>query len=100
MALDTTEYLDRKFASGKLRKCWMCGCVLTRGTASVDHLQPQSKGGNDRADNFRLACKPCNSARGNKVLPRAQQLALRGKAEPRGRDFTALAQAIQRARHE
>lgn len=96
--MDTTEYLDRKFESGKPRKCWMCACVLTRGTASVDHLQPKSKGGKDRADNYRLACKPCNSTRGDKALPKAQRLALRGNPQPKRRDFSALAQAIQSAR--
>ena len=96
--METTEYLDRKFASGKPRKCWMCDCMLTRGTASVDHLQPKSKGGKDRADNYRLACKPCNSERGNKVIAKALRLELQGRQPPRKRDLSALAQAIQRAR--
>lgn len=93
-----TEYLERKFSSGKPRKCWMCACVLTRGTASVDHLQPRSKGGKDKADNYRLACKPCNSARGNATMPKAQRLALRGRPQPKRRDFSALAAAIRGAR--
>lgn len=77
----TTEYLDRKFASGKPRKCWMCAGLLTRGTATVDHLQPKSKGGKDAANNYRLACKPCNAARRNKVLPKRLILELQGRPE-------------------
>lgn len=96
--MDPTEYLNRKFAGDKPRKCWMCACLLTRGTASVDHLHPKSKGGRDRADNYRLACKPCNSARGNKVLPRSERLALLGKEQKRPRDFSLLAAAIKSQR--
>jgi 5-methylcytosine-specific restriction endonuclease McrA len=93
--MDPTEYLDRKFAGAKPRKCWMCACLLTRGTASVDHLQPKSKGGKDRADNYRLACKPCNAARGNKSIPKHLRLELRGRPKPKPRDYRALAAAIR-----
>lgn len=96
--MDPTEYLDRKFAGGKPRKCWICACVLTRGTASVDHLQPKSKGGKDRSDNYRLACKPCNSARGNKVIPERLRLELQGRPKPTPRDYSALASAIRAKR--
>ena len=93
--MSPTEYLDAKFAGEKPRKCWMCACLLPRGTASVDHLQPKSKGGKDRADNYRLACKPCNAARGNKVLPKEKRLALLGRPQKKQRDFSKLAEAIR-----
>lgn len=93
-----TEYLDRKFASDKPRKCWMCSCILSRETASVDHLQPKSKGGKDKAENYRLACKPCNTKRGNKVLPKSVQQTLKGRYAPKKRDFSALAEAIKAQR--
>ncbi len=96
--MDTTEYLDRKFSGDKPRKCWMCACLLTRGTASVDHLQPKSKGGKDRADNYRLACKSCNAARGNKVIPKRLRLELQGRPKPKQRDYSALAAAIRASR--
>ena len=92
-----TEFLDRKLLSGKPRKCWMCGCNLDRWTASVDHLQPASKGGKDRADNYRLACKPCNSGRGNAVISKALRLELQGRLTAKVRDFTALSIAIRRS---
>ncbi len=32
---------------------------------TIDHIQPQSKGGTDRLDNLRLAHERCNRKRGN-----------------------------------
>ena len=96
--MDTTEYLDRKFASGKPRKCWMCACLLTRGTASVDHLQPKSKGGKNKAENYKLACKPCNSARGNATISKAMRKELIGRQDGKTRDLQPLADAIRRTR--
>ena len=98
--MNTTDFLDRKFAGIKKRTCWMCACVLTRGTASVDHLKPQSKGGKDAAENYKLACKPCNSARGDKQIPRTLAAELKGRAAPKQRDFSELAAAIQRSREK
>lgn len=93
-----TEFLDRKFAGDKPRNCWMCACVLTRGNATVDHLKPQSMGGKDRAENYKLSCKPCNNARGDKPIPRSFADQLKGRAAPKRRDLSALAAAIQRSR--
>lgn len=96
--MSPTEFLDRKFAGDKPRRCWMCGCTLTRGTATVDHLKPQAKGGRDAAENYKLACKPCNNARGDKNIPRRLADELKGRAAPKRRDLSALAAAIQRNR--
>ena len=96
--MDPKDYLDRKFASAKPRKCWMCACLLMRGTASVDHLQPVSKGGKDLADNYRLACKPCNGARGNSTLPKLKLLELQGRPMRKQRDYAALSAAIKARR--
>lgn len=93
-----TDFLDRKFASDKPRNCWMCACALTRWSATVDHLKPKSMGGQDNAGNYKLACKPCNNARGNKPIPRKMADALKGRQAPKQRDFSALAAAIQRNR--
>ena len=96
--MSPTEFLARKFASDKPRNCWMCACVLTRGTATVDHLTPQAKGGRDAAENYKLACKPCNGARGDKAIPRKLADELKGRAAPKRLDLSALAAAIQRSR--
>ena len=34
---------------------------------TIDHVQPQSAGGSDDADNLALACRNCNERRGNRL---------------------------------
>src|SRR3972149_9832281 len=43
-------------------------CIYCQSSTnlSYDHLIPRSRGGPDIADNVVLACKPCNSSKGNK----------------------------------
>jgi hypothetical protein len=45
-------------------KCRYCGKQLTRFTATLDHLQPVSEGGDNSFDNLVTACLHCNSRRG------------------------------------
>lgn len=78
------EYRAMKFASGKARFCWMCRCELTLSTATVDHLIPTSKKGRDQRSNYRLACRPCNSTRGNRRLTKAELAAAQGRPKPKG----------------
>lgn len=96
--MSPTEFLDRKFASDKTRRCWMCGCLLTRGTATVDHLKPKAKGGRDAAENYSLACKPCNNSRGDKSIPLTLLEQLKGRPAPKRRNLSALSAAIKRRR--
>jgi 5-methylcytosine-specific restriction endonuclease McrA len=95
--LKPTEYLDKQFDGRKPRWCWMCNCQLFRSTATVDHLQLKSKGGRNVESNFKLACKPCNNARGNTSIPHRLALQLKGRLpkQPR-RDYRKLAAAICR----
>lgn len=44
-------------------KCRYCGKQLTRFTATLDHLQPVSEGGDNSFDNLATACLHCNSRR-------------------------------------
>lgn len=44
--------------------CRYCGKQLTRFTATLDHLQPVSEGGDNSFDNLATACLHCNSRRG------------------------------------
>ncbi len=95
------EYKDKMFRSEHTRRwCWMCNCELTRGTATVDHLIPVSKGGRNTQDNLKLACQPCNNKRGAAPVSRAKRLALKGRQPPQPRTHDALAKAIQRACHD
>ena len=43
---------------------YRCGSMLTRDTATLDHITPQSRGGSNHHTNLVIACEPCNSRRG------------------------------------
>lgn len=45
-------------------KCHYCGKQLTRFSATLDHIQPISEGGDNSHDNLITACLHCNSQRG------------------------------------
>lgn len=45
--------------------CFYCKKLLTRFTATLDHIQPVSKGGDNSFNNLITACLHCNSRRGN-----------------------------------
>lgn len=80
------EYKDRQFATGKPRYCWMCKCPLTPGTATVDHLickssKKASWSKKNDSGNFRLACGPCNSSRGNRRLSKDELKAAKGRVK-------------------
>lgn len=49
-------------------KCRYCSKQLTRFTATLDHIQPVSKGGDNSLDNLVTACLHCNSQRGNRPV--------------------------------
>jgi hypothetical protein len=49
-------------------KCHYCKKQLTRFSATLDHIQPVSKGGDNSYENLITACLHCNSERGNKPV--------------------------------
>lgn len=61
----------KSYRSAKLKmlaksaKCNWCPTMLTIDTATLDHIIPVHRGGLDNANNWCLACLPCNQARGN-----------------------------------
>ncbi len=48
--------------------CHYCKKQLTRFSATLDHIQPVSKGGDNSYDNLITACLLCNSQRGAKPI--------------------------------
>lgn len=48
--------------------CKYCGKQLTRFTATLDHVQPVSKGGDNSIANLVTACLHCNSRRGSRPV--------------------------------
>jgi len=49
-------------------KCHYCNKQLTRFSATLDHIQPVSKGGDNSFDNLITSCLHCNSQRGNRPV--------------------------------
>ena len=50
--------------------CCYCGLFLSPLDRTIEHyFVPKSLGGSDRNDNLKIACKPCNQARGNNPVP-------------------------------
>ena len=52
-------------------KCKYCGKQLTRFSATLDHIQPVSRGGLNSFDNLVTTCLHCNSSRGNRPVMEA-----------------------------
>ena len=50
------------------RCCW-CGENVPNGLGTREHLIPKSNGGQNHRINLALACRPCNSNRGNRAGP-------------------------------
>lgn len=49
-------------------RCTYCGKQLTRFTATLDHITPVSKGGDNSAENLKTACLQCNSRKTDRPL--------------------------------
>jgi len=47
--------------------CFYCERMLLVAERTIDHYVPTSKGGKHEASNLRIACGPCNSAKGDKL---------------------------------
>lgn len=54
--------------------CHLCRKRLSREEASRDHLRPRSLGGQNGAENLKLAHRKCNSRRGSLRVCEARQL--------------------------
>jgi len=74
--IDETKELDYyNVAENRLKvferdnyKCHYCGKQLTRFTATLDHIQPVSEGGDNTIENLTTACLHCNSRRGSQPV--------------------------------
>ncbi len=52
-------------------ECYYCKKQLTRFTATLDHIQPVSEGGDNSLQNLMTACMLCNSRRGSRPVMEA-----------------------------
>lgn len=62
-----TENREKVFERDQF-KCHYCQKQLTRFTATLDHIQPVSRGGDNSFSNLVTACLHCNSRRGNRPV--------------------------------
>jgi 5-methylcytosine-specific restriction endonuclease McrA len=60
--------LYRSLRVQKYPHCSYCGCDLTEETSSLDHVLPQSKGGDNWPANLRLSCLQCNGEKSSLTL--------------------------------
>lgn len=60
------RFKKRLFRFSKFIRCNFCKTSLSYDEATVDHVVPKSLGGADHWTNFGIACRACNSTRGNK----------------------------------
>ena len=70
-------------------RCVYCGTVYELADLSIDHVQPQVRGGDRSRGNVVTACKACNTAKGSQRL--ANYLADHPEAR---RNFFALARYV------
>lgn len=50
-------------------RCYWCRSSFPIEQLTLDHLLPISRGGSNRLENLRLACRSCNQLRGNSLYP-------------------------------
>lgn len=48
--------------------CYMCSRRLAIEDITLDHVVPRSRGGDDGDDNLKVACEPCNSRKGDRLI--------------------------------
>jgi 5-methylcytosine-specific restriction endonuclease McrA len=77
-------------------RCQYCGIRSTPTELSIDHIVPRSRGGRTSPENLCVACKPCNSRKGNRTPAEARMPLL---SEPSALmydlDFAAIRHAAE-----
>lgn len=71
--------------------CQYCGGV--RGTLTIDHVVPRSKGGGSSWDNIVTCCAPCNRRKGDRLPRQAGMQPLRAPRAPHPQVFVHVASA-------
>jgi hypothetical protein len=59
-------------------RCDFCTRILTVTTATIDHAVPVSQGGVDAPENWLLACRRCNQAKGEDTVDQYRERLLSG----------------------
>ena len=64
------------------RRCQYCGVRFETRELTLDHVIPRSRGGTTGWTNIVTACRPCNSAKGDKTLAEARLKLLNEPVRP------------------
>jgi 5-methylcytosine-specific restriction endonuclease McrA len=62
------EWRAERFGKHETVPCDYCGALIRFVDASVDHVVALSVGGANDRTNYALACKPCNTRKGARLL--------------------------------
>ncbi len=62
--------------------CQYCGCVLTAGDLTLDHVLPRSRGGTSTWENLVACCHDCNRRKGNQLLHELKDMRLLREPRP------------------
>lgn len=77
------------------RDQWTCQyCGNERGTLTIDHVIPRSRGGGHSWENLVSACRTCNHRKGGKTLAEARLRLRREPTEPRAGRYYSIQRAI------
>lgn len=67
--------------------CQYCGVTCTSKSATLDHVMPKSRGGQNSWTNIVLACQDCNGMKDNKTPEEAGMQLLRKPTRPKSKDL-------------
>lgn len=67
--------------------CKYCNLKLNKGSGTIDHVIPRSRGGKTNYTNCVTSCKKCNNFKGNRT---PEQAGMRLKSPPKPPNFAAL----------
>ncbi len=62
--------------------CQYCGCILTTGDLTLDHVLPRSRGGLSTWENLVACCHDCNRRKGNQLLHELADMRLSREPRP------------------
>ena len=67
--------------------CFYCGEKVTTENATLDHYEPQCKGGTDNKENLKTCCVLCNSIKSGRTYDEAAPLMLKSIRERRAKNI-------------
>ncbi|GAB1258466.1 HNH endonuclease [Aurantivibrio plasticivorans] len=71
-------------------QCLYCGSQFSYASLSRDHVQPRSRGGQDKWENVVTACRRCNQHKGDRLLDEINMELIALPYRPNFAEFLAL----------